>query len=213
MTIVDVPRLNELFWNLSLMTPKVGVTEGNALLWFCDTTLTGYACDDFILVEDVVQTDQTGLDISRLVAVDQLKKADAWTRMVTGENVQISFDDDGIILRGEVPEGSPDTFVIETTPFEADPWTNLIHMLDQVVQPGKLPDRYLRWALNPDRLRNIARMKTPGDNPIDFSQCSLNGFGDVATWAFKLGPTVTGVITPMDRDKLRERGCSLWENV
>lgn len=207
---VDAVRFNEMVSNAALFTPKNGVTEGNALFAVVADIFWMYASDNFVIVRDETPASFNDEKTERtfLIPVAQLKAADMWSRKVPEGPITLSFDLDELTLSAE---GVEDIFFC-VGDFAAEPWAALGDLVNKdSVDSGGNPDRYKTWALNPERLRNIARLKVgKDDHPIDLRQATLPGWEDVALWQFRLGPNIRGVITPMDRDKLRDRGCHLW---
>lgn len=200
---VEAVRFNQMLWNALLFTPKAGVTNGR--VFFSVRTeshwdLTVFACDDFVVVQDSTPFRNTEQD--NAVAFDNtqfalplavVKALETATRTITGD-IEISIAEGKFLCLDsdqevEVPEQI---------------WGDLTELVGTEWAPTEFA---LDFYLNPDRLKQIPRMKIPGDHPVGF-RYALHG--DQTMVPFIYGPTVRGVITSMDEKVLIERGVYIW---
>lgn len=208
---IEATQLNELFWNLALFTPKNGTTDGRALINVIGSGITGLACDDYIVIQDrreVFLRQEVGLMLT--VSVADLKTIETWSRKAEGL-LTVGYDGGQLTFVGEGSELKDISQTIESRRVAGEMWSQIGAFVDDNTLTGTVDvDRYEKWALNPDRLKNIPRLKIPDDHPVDFRMCTISGFEDVATWQFKYGPTIIGCVMPMDREVLKTKGVSMW---
>lgn len=161
-----------------------------------------------------------------------------WIRGAHGVRV-VSTDDYFVIIdRADATEysGAPETQVMDTVflkQLEKDLREEKDEYFDLEMLPTCFPedheeaiealeeadvlafevDQWQAWpistfAVAPDRLRKLSLVK-PGEYPID-----IRSFGpaDNQLLGFRIGPTVRGLISPLDRDHLKELydGEELW---
>lgn len=205
-------RLSQLLWNMALYTSKVGVTEGAILFLINGPSLIAYACDDYIAISDeAYPTSIIGTGVAKLVAsLEQTKLVEAWSRKLSSEDrviVKIDLDESLMVF-----ESSDSYQVIDVDSDPGDVWTDIAYIIDDESQQSiGSSANWDTWAINPDRLKNLSRLKLPDDSPIDFKKKTVRVQNHtIAAWKFLMGPTIRGVVMPMDRDVLKEKGCTLW---
>ncbi len=197
---VDVTRLHQALWNSLLFTTKTAITAGKILFKVQVTTgaITLFACDDFIAVQDSVEfsvTEQAAQDVSFTLPLATVKALETATRTLSGQ-IEISITEGKFLCLdsdehfGEVDEAWNEIVDLATTP-----WNPTEFALD--------------FYLNPDRLKQIPRMKIPGDHPVGFRYAMV---GEQTVVPFIYGSTVAGVIISMDEATLAERSVYLWPN-
>ncbi len=94
---------------------------------------------------------------------------------------------------------------------ETELWSTCVSMISEDVWSSGVNHKdYFTWAINPDRLAQMKRIKGQADNPIDFRMASFESLGIDTAWQFLLGPSIRGVIIPMDRGLLRKAEKIIW---
>lgn len=208
---VNAERINQLLWNALLFTPKGGAVEGKIFFSVKDQELFVFACDDFIVVRDKVTlvTGKSTLEHKQFaLPIAAVKDMEAETRKAKGD-VEVQLDAGQFSLDGEGM-----AVVQHQTEHPSQVWGDLVELLNSAerFEDGATASTFY---LNPDRLKQIPRMKIEGhmpkdkqDQPLCFRYGSLN---DQVMLAFKLGPSVAGLITSMDESVLRGRGVVVWD--
>lgn len=206
--VVDGVRLMELLWNVLLFANKSGATKGDVHFSIDPETkrLYAVACDDFVVVQDNIELTSSDLsyfsftlDNASVKALE--KKSRDWK-----ETVDISL----LTSVGEIQVGNFESIKFDLPDTEL--WKLLVDVVQTETPSLTAPSD---WYLNPDRLKNIPRMKIEGhrdpdkrDQPVAFRYIQ----GDQIMLAFLYGPSVRGVITSMDEEVLKKRGVTMFDN-
>lgn len=207
---IQAKDLWRLMYNAQLFTDKKSATGGVAKFRQVigpSAGLAVFATDDHVAICDKAPGENTEFG-EFFLSLETMKQLEKSLREIVGEMNLVIEDGEFryIGMDGAVPfadSGDPDLwnmvgqmlsgFDFEYTPLGGDPLTV--------------------FALNPDRLRKFSLLK-PGDYPIDIK----TGYDRVLERdlvAFKAGPTLRGVLAPLDRKLLTEKygedaGSVMW---
>lgn len=212
--VVDAEAFTRLLWNANLFTPKTGVVEATVFFSIrvgAHWDLTMVACDDFIVVQDSIPFRVTEQDNAVIIEPMQFTLPRAFVidfekevRKVKGY-VEFSVIDGHFTARLEQTEDADDLIMSEKYDTPAQVWGELLEILEAEYSPASEA-----CYINPERLKQIPRMKIEGDHPVGWYLAK--GDGQVVV-PFIYGPTVKGIITSMNEQKLIERGVHTWGTV
>lgn len=165
------------------------MTQGYTLWKISDGDLYVYSCDDYIVLSDFVSVGP-GPEGYALLSAENLKALELALR-----------DQDVVIDLAEDIPFEPATEAILGVYNEAQ---SLVHAKDH---PRVGSDDSRTFAVSPDRLRKLSLVHPRKGYPLDFRYC-----GDYAL-CFRYGPSVRGVIMPLDRKILLEKftGEEVWK--
>ncbi len=206
---VDAVRFNQLLWNATLFTNKTGATEGRVFFslrvgehW----DITMFACDDFIVVQDSIPfgiTEQENAVVIEplqfTMSLADVKELEKQTREFKEQFIFTIVDDALSYTSGDD---------VHEFPFEgpSQVWGYLIEVAE-AGQQFSADFTGTTFYINPDRLKQIPRMKIDGDHPLAFR---YGRFEDQQMIGFRYGPLVRGTITSMDVAVLKERAVHIW---
>ncbi len=215
---VNAVRLNQLLWNATLFTTKTGATEGRVFFSVrvgAHWDITMFACDDFIVVQDSVAfsvTEQENAVVIEpmqfTISVADLKEFEKATRDIK-ENIDITIMDGHIGFVQVEPADSGETEEVVYSYAYTHPgqvWGYLIE-LTEAGQEFSGDFTGTTFYINPDRFKQIPRMKIEGDHPLAFRYGQVE---EQQMIGFRYGPTVRGTITSMDIEKLIAREVHIW---
>lgn len=182
---VNPVRFAEALWNACLYAAKDGPTGASVALSFTPHGVEVFGFDGYVLVQTAVPSiGSRRIDRLSVMPAAEMKKIERDLR-------DSKFDEYPINL---------DLFPEHT---EKDVWEFVINLGSTYasVTPKS-------WAVNPARLANLGRLKSGGEDPIDlrFTELSVGGHA----WEFVMGPHVTGFVSVLDRDLLKEMGKVTW---
>jgi hypothetical protein len=150
------------------------------------------ATDDyFILVDQVDALEYSGKPETRVMNLAGLKELE---KLLRGDNTEwMDLDLLDLSEPNDVQWSTQSLLEADRLVFDSDKWK-------ESTATG--------FALAPDRLRRLALVK-PGEHPIDIKVFENDG---EQMLAFRIGPTVRGLIAPLNRDTLRGiyDGEELW---
>ena len=199
--IADPVRLNQLLWNVLLFSNKNGAVKGDVYFTICDNVLYAVSCDDFIIMEDkiaLIEGSHDGDSPNREFTISNadLKLIEKYSRDYK-ETITIILGE-GTIKVGatEYSIGSPDLEL----------WPILVELVGQDT-PSTVPPA--DFYINPDRLKQIPRMKIDGDHPVAMRYIAAD---DQVMLAFLHGTSVRGILTSMSVEVLRDRGVHMWDD-
>lgn len=174
----DVARMA---WNASLYSNQNSAARGRVLWILGPRGCRVVATDDYVVLVD---TTEGAFNPGAQYLLMELKE-------LKGLEKGLREDADGLY----------DLDLLPGDPLDVETVSELeLYAADQLVAEAQTLNQAFElstFAVAPDRLRNLARVK-PGDYPIDLKIFSQ----ETELLAFKIGPTVTGVIAPLDRDEL-----------
>lgn len=179
---IEVAGLSRLLYNAKLYSHKKSEARGETLWAWGAWGLRVIASDDFVILTDTLMVDfgKPGWGVLEYAYMLELEKQ----------------------LR-EWPDDTIDGNTVAWTEV-TEPESELLYEADAMVFAAKdsPPIPLLNWAVHPDRLRKLSLVK-PGEYPIDIQAYAVNdGQDDVV--GFKIGPTVQGLIDPLNRKIARE---------
>lgn len=184
--------LHRLAYN-ALLYSKVNSDVKGYSLWIRGAHGIRVVANDnyFILSDRCDATEYSGQPLYALAAVAELRAAERLLAKETEDYVDIS--DFGIF--------SPEPEAIVQRLMDADEMVFGTELLKRAPTST--------FAIAADRLRKLALVK-PGDYPIDLRVFGGPGGQSVA---YRIGPTVRGLIAPLNRDKLKGLygGDELWQ--
>lgn len=171
-------------WNASLYSNTHSEARGRTLWILGARGCRVVATDDYVAIVDHQDAD-----------------LDPWAQYILMDLKDLKGLERGL---REDADGLFDLALLPGDPLDVEAVSDLaLYYADQLTAEAQTLSQSFEcstFAVAPDRLRNLARVK-PGDYPIDLKVFSH----ETEMLGFKVGPTVTGLIAPLDRDLLREQ--------
>lgn len=196
---IPAKELHRLLYNAILFTDKKSATGGVAAFRFNEHGLGVMATDDHVAILDVAYVPRpAGAMVDIFLSLDRMKILEKEYRDLTAE---VEFDPESVSFMGSPVD-------------DTDLWLRVGKMLSlDDFQSTACEDMDAKFALNPDRLRKFSLLK-PGDYPIDMHYGYDNAI-ERDLVAFKAGPTLRGILAPLDRELLAEKfgkdaGSVMW---
>ncbi len=166
-----------------------------------------FSCDDYVTVSDSLSSDLDVVPFEFSLSIEDTEALGAWIKkdkkVVHKYDIIIQQKMTGVLF--ECDETSTDDesdnmfFSILQPSYEA--WDLVMRLLNEELETIEGSG----FALRPERLVKLARLKADREAPIDMRFTSLNGVFFVQ---FKKGSTITGAIMPVKRSKVKEE--FLW---
>lgn len=208
---IKAADLHRLLYNGCLFTDKKSATGGVAAFVLGGTRLAVMATDDHVAITDYITVEPQETELVFFLSLESMKRQEKDLRDRAGD---LEIDVDTVSTRLGTATGC---YVPFADPGDPGLWNMVGQMLSLSDFGGVAGDvaesEGVLFALNPDRLRKFSLLK-PGDFPVDMRY----GY-DIAierdVVAFRAGPTLRGVLAPLDRELLREKygeqaGSVLW---
>lgn len=187
---IKTDELRRLVRNAQVYALKSSSVKGYTLWIRGAVTLRVVSTDDFIVLTDEAET--VGQDHPGYYLMSHQRLSDLAVYLQESQDELYDLD--------QIPFEQPHPGHLETLT-EAD------QMVFEVDHLTRTPVKGL--CIHPERLKKLNLVK-PGGYPIDLVGFNKDGSDLVA---FKIGPTVQGLIAPLDRDELRKMytGGELWD--
>lgn len=188
-----VHDLHRVFYNAIQFSRKDSLIGPGVMLRLMDNELEVSSSDDYVSIHDTVPVfGAQGVDSRGWVSLEDAK---ALEKQLRDEKEDEAFPLDSI----------PTTY--RPTTDQKTIWEQLeIFGLESQDEDSREELAY-DFAILPDRLTKLSRLK-PGGYPIDIRKVEVE---DKRLLAFKCGPTLTGLIAPLNREIWMEqddyRGC------
>lgn len=181
-------------WRLSanalLYVNKTGMTKGYTLWKIKGGVLYVASCDDFIGISDFGSIGSGGDSVLSHETV----------AMISAENLkalELDLRDQDVVID-----------LAEDVSFEpvSDSVSEVYSMVQERVYAEEVPDygsgKSVTFAVHPDRLRKLSLLHPRKGYPLD---CRIKAFKAEPLLCFRYGPTVRGVIMPLNRKVLEEK--------
>lgn len=194
--LVESKDLNRLLYNALLFSPTDSLSQGTAEFG-CDyeTELFVLASDNYVIMTDAIDVEDAevgGFSLRR----ESMRALEKKTRDLDA-TVALTLKSQTCLMVAWDTE----SMEIHLPVREVNLWMDYYNIL-QKFEPEKTG---WPFAISPERMGKICRLKTGGDYPVDFAHGS--SFQDFLV-GFKVGPRTRGVISPLQRENLDQGG--LW---
>lgn len=192
---IQASELHRLLYNAILFTDKKSAAGGVAAFRVSEHGLGVMATDDHVAILDVALAPNDDAPEDLFLSLETMK---ALEKDLRDQNSEIDFAGDPHRILGAADPGFWDA-------------VGRMLSLDEFVSDDSL--QHVTFGLNPDRLRKFSLLK-PGGYPIDMRYGYDRGVAREVI-AFKAGPTLRGVLAPLDRRLLKEKygpeaGSVMW---
>lgn len=187
---IQASELHRLLYNAILFTDKKSAAGGVAKFRATfgsgpNMGLVVFATDDHVAIFDRIPA-EGGEEVDEFFL--SLETMKALEKDLRDQDSVIDFDFNAHRVLGDV---------------DLELWDTVVRMLSLKDFESDDSVQHVTFALNPDRLRKFSLIK-PGNYPIDMRYGYDTGVHrDVI--AFKAGPTLRGVLAPLDRELLAEK--------
>lgn len=204
---VPAPELDRVIQNVLLYADPKAMKLNEILFVFSGAQLRVYSCDDYVTVCDSLTTD-LGLDYVFSLKIEDVDKLGDWIKqdkkVVHKYSITLQKKMTGMLFECEdtsTDDESDNIFLSEIIPSEA--WDLVFQLLDEDAERRMIGN----FAIRPERLTKLARLKADKEAPIDQRGVDINGYLIIQ---FRKGSTLRGAIMPVTREKVKEE--FLWPN-
>lgn len=208
---IPAPELDRIVQNALLYADEKAMRLNEVLFTSNPGYLGVYSCDDYVVVHDYCSADSPLRDFA--LSVSNTKDLGDWIKkdkkVVHKYDITIRSKMTGMIFEcDEVPyedsdEESPGLFFSDS-PTNWDSWKLVFELLNEDNMPRVIPD----FAIRPERLAKLARLKADKEAPIHMRGIDINNHLIIQ---FKKGLTLTGAIMPVDQSYVKEE--FLWDQI
>lgn len=204
---VTAPDLDRIVQNALLFTNEKSVFLDEVLLSVLENRMSVYSSDDYVGITDSCEVTDGAYDCDMYLSIASAKALGEWIKkdkkVVHKYDIKIQRKFTGVRFEcPDAPEGDTQEIFLNYAPEIPETFDMLYRLLDRYVDGVSTPDYF---ALRPERVSRLARIKAEKEAPIDFRGI---GIGNKTLLQFKLGDTVTGCLSPVDRNKVDDR--FLW---
>lgn len=188
---VDALQLWQAVKNVSLFTKKGGWAEAVEVHHHYDGYLRFRTSDDFVGIQSTVQVGTKSQLQDFHLSPQDFKELEKSLRAVKGE-VEVFLIENQLHIDPLIT-----SFQTIECP-DLDWWPMFTYVMDHTFV---FPEARTTFDIGGDRMTQLSRLEPKSDYPVSFGHCSV---GDKKTTAFRYGPTTTGMIMDLDREKLAE---------
>lgn len=197
---IPAPDLDRLVQNVLLYSDKKAIRLQEVFFVFGGETLSAYACDDYIAVGDSIPLEEYYQIPEMAFTVADTEKLGEWIKkdkkVVHKTDIEVKRKMTGFLFDAD----DDSIFINDIAPnFEA--WDLVFDLLSEENRPMMILD----YAVRPERLVKLARLKSDKEAPLHFRGVDINGHLIVQ---FKKGATCVGAIMPVDKSYVKEE--FLW---
>jgi hypothetical protein len=201
--IIPVEVFNRLLYNAILFSPTDSMVGGVAKWVITPWGLSVTASDNFIIYDDIYTAHQSVEFEEFFLTRKSMQELEKATRcFIEGEELEIHIDDDVLQIGSKalvpIPVAYEKFSDEEFWQSCEDLVQNFLAIADRAYPPNNSVSSY---AVSPERLGRVCRIKTDGDWPMDV------GFNQSVV-GFKIGPTAKAFLAPLVRENLKKDG--LW---
>lgn len=205
MTKIPAQELDRIIQNSLLFCDKKAIRLNEILLSFTPDVVYAYSCDDYVAVSDSLEYED-GFTQDMSIPVADAEKLGEWIKKdrktVHKYDITIRPKFTGIIFGcDETSSEDEDDNIFITYKAPSDSW-NLVKIL---LDPSASEVSYYGFAIRPERLTKLSRLKADKEAPIDLRGVKVN---DHFIVQFRRGETLVGAIMPVTRQAVREE--FLW---
>lgn len=198
---VTAPDLDRIVQNALLFTNDKSVFLDEVLLTVLENRLHVYSSDDYVGITDSCEITEGATDCSIYLSIADAKALGEWIKkdkkVVHKYDIKIQRKFAGVRFEcPDAPEGDDQEIYFSYAPEIPETFNLLYSLLDKWASKTTIP---FYFALRPERVSRLARIKADKEAPVDFRGIQI---GNKTLLQFKLGNTVTGCISPVDRSRV-----------
>ncbi len=198
---VNSKDLANFFDNLLLYTNLKAVRLRHIFFSLSQEILYGYACDDYIALQDKIHLPDAE-DKDFALSVENLSEARAMlTGKVAGKGTVVKLSFFNTYMKMKTDDGEVKKF--EFFDPDMDSWNHVFGLLDEK-NPTVSMDLY---AVRPDRFVKLAQLKAEKEAPVIFRGVEYQGHFILQ---FRKGSSISGVYVPVREEYIQEE--FLWKN-
>lgn len=198
---VLAPELDRVIQNVLLYVNEKSVRVTHVFFTLLGNELRAYSTDDYIAITDALTAE--GEDHRFEFTIEDTKKLGEWIKkdkkVVHKSEIEIKFKH--TLVNFSCPDFDGDISISIPKDSQAEALNIIFQLLAEDNYESLVPV----WAIKPERLAKLARIKADKEAPIDLRGVEVRGHLLVQ---FRKGDTVTGCIMPVDRSKVDDR--FLW---
>lgn len=205
---IPAPDLDRLIQNLLLYAdPKAMRIQEVLFETPGDGNLYGYSCDDYVAVSDFIPCDIRIRKFPFSFSIPDLEALGDWIKkdkkVVHKYGIEIRPKMTGVIFECDetsTDEDADNFFIADRKVSEL--WNTVFEILNLDLDGFYAPDFYAPdWAIRPERLVKLARLKADKEAPIVIRGVELKQKFLVQ---FKKGKSIVGAIMPVDQTYVDE---------
>lgn len=167
-----------------------------------------YSCDDYIALVDTFTLTEGTLTREFALPIEEVDKLGDWIKkdkkVVHKYDIILQPKFTGMLFECDEtsPEDESDNFFVPEVIPNTESWDLVMELLSEENDLMPIPD----FAIRPERLAKLARIKADKEAPIILRGININGHLVVQ---FKKGVTALGAIMPVDQKYVKEE--FLWQ--
>lgn len=205
---IPAPDLDRIIQNVLLYADPKSMHLNEVLFESAGGKLYAYSCDDYVAVSDYVDFNYPIRKHPFSFSIEDLDRVGDWIKkdkkVVHKYDIIIRPKMTGVIFECDdtsTDEESDNIFIPDIVP--SGNWNTVFEVLNLDLEGFYAPD----WAIRPERLVKLARLKADKEAPIVIRGVELKQKFLVQ---FKKGRTIVGAIMPVDQTYVDED--YLWKN-
>lgn len=204
---VTAPDLDRVVQNALLYADKKAIRLNEVFFYTNADGLGVYSCDDYIALGDSLSADLGNSEFA--LSIEDTEKLGEWIKkdkkVVHKYDIILRYKMTGIIFECDETstEDSDNIFFSYRAPLQ-DTWNMVFQLLSEENEERTVSG----FAVRPERLAKLARIKADKEAPIDMRGVDVNGHLIIQ---FRKGDTAVGAIMPVRRDRVKEE--FLWPNI
>jgi hypothetical protein len=206
---VPAQELDRLIQNVLLYADEKAMRLNEILIYSKDDRLYAASCDDYVAVSDWILLPDSTISRSMAFLISDIDALGDWIKkdkkVVHKYDIKIQPKFTGLLFECDETssdEESDNFFVTET--IISKNWDVVDRILDLNLPGFPIGD----WAVRPERLQKIARLKADKEAPIHIKGSKLS---DRLLIQFKKGRSLVGAIMPVVLDDINEE--FLWQTI
>lgn len=205
---VAAADLDRVVQNVLLFADKKAVRLNEVFFYTNPDGLGVYSCDDYIALGDTLSADLANREFA--LSIEDAEALGDWIKkdkkVVHKYDIILRYKMTGIIFECDETSGEDDSdnifFTYKTANQKA--WDMVFQLLSEENEERLVQG----FAIRPERLTKLARIKADKQAPIDVRGVDVNGHLIIQ---FRKGSTAVGAIMPVKREYVEEE--FLWHNI
>lgn len=198
------PELDRVIQNILLYVNEKSVRVTHVFFTVLEDTLSAYSTDDYIAITDSLRPEEIDWWGFTEFPIDDIKKLGEWIKkdkkVIHKSEISIKFKH--TLVNFSSQDSDEDLSISFAKESQEDALRFIFELLAE--DADSIPT--YNWAIKPERLAKLARIKADKEAPLDLRGVDIRGHLLVQ---FKRGDTVIGCINPVDRSKVHDR--FLWD--
>lgn len=204
---VTAPDLDRIVQNALLFVNEKSVFLDEVFFAVLEGRMHVYSSDDYVAITDSLEVTEGAEECSIYLSIADVKALGEWIKkdkkVVHKYDIKIQMKFTGVRFEcPDAPEGDDQEIYFSFAPEIPEPFLFLSAVTSRDIPSVGIPDLF---AVRPERVTRLARIKADKEAPIDFRGILMN---NRTLLQFRLGDTVTGCVMPVDRSKVDDR--FLW---